>query len=119
MKEIRRGDILYIVLKQYRKSDVMAGMRPCIVISNNTNNSVSPVINVIPLSKKGKKSPVHVMIAPEDVNGHLKETSYCLTEQILTVDKDSYESKIGHIPAGSPKMEEINAAIRRQLALGT
>jgi len=118
MKEIRRGDILYIMLKQYRKSNVMSGMRPCIVISNNTNNALSPTINVLPLSKKEKESPVHVKIAPEDVNGRLREISYCLTEQMMTVDKDAYESKIGHIPAGSPKMAEINAANRKQVSVG-
>ena len=118
MKDIRRGDILYIELKQYQKCKVMSGMRPCIVISNNMNNSSAPVINVIPLSKKEKASPVHVAITPEDVKGRLRDTSHCLAEQVLTVDKAWCESKIGHIPAGSPKMAEIDAAIRRQLAVG-
>ena len=118
MKEIRRGDILYVMLKEHRKSSVMAGMHPCIVVSNNMNNSSSPTINVLPLTKKKKDSPVHVEITPEDVNGRLKETSYCLTEQIQTVDKEWCESKIGHIPAGSAKMAEINAVIRRQLGMG-
>lgn len=117
MKDIRRGDIVYVELKQYRKSKVMAGMCPCIVVSNNRNNSTSPVLNVIPLSKKEKASPVHVTITPEDVKGRLRDVSYCLVEQVLTVDREWCESKIGLIPAGSPKMAEIDAAIRRQLSV--
>lgn len=118
MEQIRRGDILYVMLKEHRKSSVMAGMRPCIVISNNQSNSSSTTINVIPLSKKKKDSPVHVEINPEDVKGRMKEISYGLAEQIMTVDKAWCESKIGHIPAGSEKMAQINAVVRRQLAIG-
>jgi mRNA interferase MazF len=117
MKEIRRGDILYVFLKENRKCSVISGLRPCIVISNNQCNSSSETINVIPLSKKKKDSPVHVEITPEDVKGRLKEISYCMAEQIQTVDKAWCEAKIGHVPAGSTKMVEINAAVRRQLGM--
>lgn len=38
MKNIKRGDIIYVDLGQHPKSSVQSGVRPCIVVSNNRNN---------------------------------------------------------------------------------
>lgn len=62
MKEIMRGDIVYVNLGQHPKSSVQSGVRPCIVVSNDRNNKCSTVVNVCPFSSKQDKRfiPVHV-----------------------------------------------------------
>ena len=53
--------------------------------------------NVLPFSKKLKYNPVHVQVAPEQVQGYLEQMSDCLTEQVLTTDRRVVLGKIGHI----------------------
>ena len=48
MKQIIRGDVIYIDLGQYPKSSVQSGVRPCVVVSNNANNKYAKVLCVCP-----------------------------------------------------------------------
>lgn len=113
---IKRGDIVYVQLPAHPNSCVQSGLRPCLVLSNNISNKCN-IVNVVPLSKKIKRSPVHVVIDPIDVNGWLQQRSDLLMEQITTVDKRFIISKIAHIPENSAVMYQICAAVRRQLLL--
>lgn len=73
MKNIKRGDIIYVDLGQHPKSSVQSGVRPCIVVSNNRNNWFANVLNVLPFSAQLKDNPVHVRINPDDVNGYCEK----------------------------------------------
>ena len=119
MKEIVRGDVVYIDLGQHQKSCVQSGMRPCVVVSNNKNNQYSKVLSVCPCTAKltKKNLPTHVKIEPEDVRGYFAKTSFLLAEQIVTVDKRKIISKVGHIPEESEVMVKIDAAVQLQLGL--
>ena len=118
MKDIKRGDILYIDLGQHANSSVQSGMRPCIVMSNNVNNRYSTTLCVCPFSGKIKENPVHVKVKPSDVKGYFLKDSDCLAEQITTVDKKQIVSKVGHIPEDSEVMRAINKAVFIQLEIG-
>lgn len=118
MKDIKRGDILYIDLGQHVNSSVQSGMRPCIVMSNNVNNRYSTTLCVCPFSGKIKENPVHVKVKPSDVKGYFLKDSDCLAEQITTVDKRQIVSKVGHIPEDSEVMIAINKAVCIQLEIG-
>lgn len=118
MKDIKRGDILYIDLGQHVNSSVQSGMRPCIVMSNNVNNRYSTTLCVCPFSGKIKENPVHVKVKPSDVKGYFLKDSDCLAEQITTVDKRQIVSKVGHIPEDSEVMRAINKAVCIQLEIG-
>ena len=118
MKDIKRGDILYIDLGQHANSSVQSGMRPCIVMSNNVNNRYSTTLCVCPFSGKIKENPVHVKVKPSDVKGYFLKDSDCLAEQITTVDKKQIVSKVGHIPEDSEVMRAINKAVCIQLEIG-
>ena len=117
MKQIIRGDVIYIDLGQHPKSSVQSGVRPCVVVSNNTNNKYAKVLCVCPCTGNISKNyiPTHVVIEPEDVKGYFEKTSLLLAEQITVVSKNKVISKVGHIPEGSDVMEQINNAIARQL----
>ncbi len=117
MKNIKRGDIIYVDLGQHPKSSVQSGVRPCIVVSNNKNNWFANVLNVLPFSAQLKDNPVHVRIRPNDVNGYCEKESDCLTEQIVTIDKSKVIIKAGHIPKDTEVMKSINKAICVQLDL--
>ena len=117
MKDIKRGDILYIDLGQHINSSVQSGMRPCIVMSNNVNNRYSTTLCVCPFSGKIKENPVHVKVKPSDVKGYFLKDSDCLAEQITTVDKRQIVSKVGHIPEDSEIMQAIDRAVRMQLGI--
>ena len=117
MKQIIRGDVIYIDLGQHPKSSVQSGVRPCVVVSNNTNNKYAKVLCVCPCTGNISKNyiPTHVVIEPEDVKGYFEKTSLLLAEQITVVSKNKVISKVGHIPEDSDVMEQINNAIARQL----
>ena len=38
MRQIMRGDVIYVDLGQHPHSSIQSGIRPCVVISNNQNN---------------------------------------------------------------------------------
>lgn len=113
MKEFKilRGDIYMATLETDKYSHVIRGIRPVVVISNNTVNHYSPVINVIPLTAQKKKPlPVHV-----DLSGFgLWKDSTAIVEQVFTIDKCSLAKRIGSL-AGSDKMQEIVSALKMQL----
>ena len=116
MKQLLRGDIIYVDLGQHVHSSVQSGLRPCLVVSSYPTSTVA---NVCPFTTKmGKRHiPVHVRVEPADVQGYLEKPSLLLAEQITTIDKNRVISKIGHIPEDSEVMERIDAAIMRQLCL--
>ena len=117
MRNIKRGDILYIELGQHANSSVQSGMRPCVVVSNNVNNRYSTTLCVCPFSGKLKENPVHVRVKPSDVNGYFLKESDCLAEQITTVDEKQIVSKVGHMPEDSEIMKKINRAMCLQLGM--
>ena len=49
-KTIKRGDIYFAELMGIGSQQI--GMRPVVIYSNNVNNRFSPVVNVVPLSRR-------------------------------------------------------------------
>lgn len=117
--KICRGNIIYADLGNHDNSTVQSGIRPCIVVSNNTNNRYSKVINVCPMTTKvnKRKNPVHIVINPEDVQGYLEKVSILLAEQIVCLDKKKIVSKVGCVSSKSKIMTAIDEAIRLQLGM--
>ena len=93
-KTYKKGDIIYYNQKVINGS-IQSGLRPYIVLSNNTYNYYSPIINVAPISTKvNKKSPVHFYLS-KDLG--LSCDSVILLEQITSVCKDECENVITHL----------------------
>ena len=119
MKPIFRGDVLYADLGQHVHSTVQSGVRPCVVVSNNTRNKYADRINVCPCTTKDRKKDIfgRIKIMPKDVMGYLEKSSWILIDQITTIDKKKIISKTGHVRRESEIMEEIDFTIRKQLGI--
>lgn len=107
---VKRGDVFYANLVGY--GCVQGGLRPVVIISNDTNNKFSNIVQIVPLTSQLKKCdlPVHVYIS--EIKGVLTKDSLALVEQIQTIDKSSLESKKGSLPTNI--IDKICAAIRIQ-----
>ncbi len=91
---IRRGDIYYADLSPVIGSE-QGGIRPVIIIQNDTGNKYSPTVIVAAITSQINKAklPTHVEISSEDYG--LSKDSVVLLEQIRTLDKRRLRDKIG------------------------
>ena len=101
-----RGDICIYKLPDVGKH-IQNGIRPVICVSNNINNAKSEVVQVLAISTKKDKLPMHVEI------NSTKEKSYVFCEQIFTIRKDEIISYVGH--ATKNEMKKINRALLLQI----
>jgi mRNA interferase MazF len=113
---IKRGDMFYADLSPVIGSE-QGGIRPVLIIQNDTGNKYSPtVIAAAITSQTGKsKLPTHIEITSKE-NG-LKSDSVVLAEQIRTIDKSRLKEKIGHID-DTNIMNQVNNAIGISFGLG-
>ena len=113
MIEIKKGDIFYADMQGAIGSE-QAGLRPCIVISNNIGNKFSPcVIVVMVTSKLDKPSlPTHVILP---ANYGLSAKSIILCEQVRTLDKRRLKSFLGTLPFN--KISELDKALKVSLGI--
>ena len=99
---------LYMADLPFRENgNILRGMHPVIVVSNNLVNRYSPVITAIPLTSKFKRWDLqtHVLIRGQG----LACDSMALCEQILTLDRTTLVRRMGHI---------VNAQDRKALIRG-
>lgn len=102
-----RGDLYYVDLSPSIGSE-QGGIRPVVVIQNNTGNKFSPTIIVAAItSRKKNYIPTHVELSCNESG--LPNDSIILLEQIRTLDKSRLKEKIGKIP--NYKISEINDAL--------
>ena len=92
----RIGDIYTVDFGQTNGS-VQSGVRPAIIVSNNTGNAKSPNVIVIPLTSKIKKTnmPTHILIKSGESG--LKVDSMALCENLITVSKSQLIKKVGSV----------------------
>lgn len=91
---INRGNIFMANLNPVIGSE-QGGVRPVLILQNDTGNRYSPTTIVAPISTKVcSKShlPTHFLITPESGVG---KDSVVLLEQIKTIDKSRLIRKIG------------------------
>lgn len=107
---IKRGDIVLINIPE-SDNHTIYGLRPHIVVSNNTANKNSQIITVVPLTSKPKKQlPTHITIE----GFGLTKPSTVLTEQLYSVDKSLINKRIGHI-SDAAIMKKITKCLGIQL----
>lgn len=113
MREIKRGEIYFADLNPVRGSE-QGGIRPVLVIQNDTGNKHSPTIIVAPITSSLEKAklPTHVEILGKG----LSKNSIVLLEQIRTIDKCRISAHIGRLD--NKTMEHIDKAIETSLEVG-
>lgn len=114
----KRGEIYYVDFGKKEGSNTQGGIRPVIIVSNDKANAKAPIITVVPLTSKIKKTylPSHIVIPIRCVKG-LNRTSMVLAEQVITIDKKELRCKAGRI-IDEKIMELITQALRIQLGGG-
>ncbi len=80
-----------------KKGHAQAGMRPCVIIQSNLFNSHSSTALIVPLTTTKKNIfPSEFYITPSKLNG-LSQKSRFLGSQIMTLDKNYLEKKLGSL----------------------
>ena len=106
---VRRGDIYYADLSPVVGSE-QGGVRPVLIIQNDTGNRYSPtVIAAAITSQTGKaRLPTHIDLPVNPMCG-LSRNSVILLEQVRTLDKRRLRERMGHVEEGM--MSKVDAAI--------
>src|ERR1043165_8219299 len=107
---IRRGEIYWVDLPD-KKGRELRENHPCLVVSNDKQNTFSPLIIVMPITslKVGDEA------FPFQVSIQLKKESVILVDQIQTIDREKLKGKIGKLD--SELMEEVEKKIHTVLDL--
>lgn len=114
MTNIKRGELYYADLSPVVGSE-QGGIRPVLIVQNNTGNMYSPTTIVANITSKEKKTiPTHVVIHRGKENG-LKVDSTILLEQLRTIDKCRIKEKIGEL--SSNDLENVMDAMKISLAM--
>ena len=111
---IRRGDIFYADLRPVIGSE-QGGVRPVLIIQNDTGNRHSPTVICAAITSKMNKAklPTHVEIESSRYN--MVRDSVILLEQIRTIDKSRLKEKVCHLDEAI--LKRVDYAISISLAL--
>lgn len=113
-KIVKRGDIYYADLSPVVGCE-QGGIRPVIIIQNDTGNKHCPTVIVAAITSQIKKPlPTHIDLPAKDSNlsakdSNLSANSTILLEQVRTIDKTRLKNFVGSVTF--EKMAEINKAI--------
>lgn len=111
---VKRGEVYWADLGKRRGSE-QEGRRPVLIIQNDLGNKYSPTTIVATLTGEldKKTEKLHVRVSP--VTSGLPREGMVLTEQVVTIDKERLEKKIGKL--SDDEMRKVDLALHRGLAL--
>ena len=112
---VHRGEIYYADLSPVIGSE-QGGVRPVLIVQNDTGNKFSPTVIAAAITSQQGKSrlPTHINL-PSSVCG-LNKDSMVLLEQVRTLDKRRLRECMGRIEGGV--MDQVNQAISVSFGLG-
>lgn len=109
-REVLRGDIYFVEAEADGPFGVQRGGRPGIIVSNDTGNRYSEVVEVVYMTTKEKKElPTHVQIMS------CERPSTALCEQIHSISKGQIGRFMGSCT--EKEMRAVDAAIKVSLGL--
>ena len=108
MHPVRRGDIYYADLSPVVGSE-QGGMRPVLIIQNDTGNRHSPTVIAAAITSQTNKAklPTHIALSAPDYG--LPRDSVVLLEQVRTLDKSRLRERMGRLD--EPAMHQVDNAI--------
>lgn len=111
---VYRGEVYLVDLSEQIGSE-QGGLRPAIIVQNDTGNKHSPTTIVCPLTSKKKPTiATHVELTPDDCGIERPSTVMC--EQVRVIDKSRLRKKIGEV-VNICKLEDINKKIMISIGL--
>ncbi len=113
---IKRGEIYYADLSPVVGSE-QGGIRPILIVQNDTGNKYSPTVIAAAITSKLNKAklPTHIELCEGECG--LSKNSVILLEQIRTLDKRRLREKLGELP--TPTMNKVNTALLISLGFNT
>ena len=114
--QVRRGDIYYADLSPVVGSE-QGGIRPVLIIQNDTGNRHSPTVICAAITSRMNKAnlPTHVEIDARQYQ--LVKNSVILLEQIRTIDKQRLKDLVCHLDKNI--MTKVDEALKISLSLHT
>ena len=93
---VRRGDIYYADLSPVVGSE-QGGMRPVLIVQNDTGNKHSPTVIAAAITSQINKArlPTHIELGAKSYG--LTKDSVILLEQIRTIDKRRLKEQMGRL----------------------
>ena len=93
---MRRGDIYYADLRPVIGSE-QGGIRPVLIIQNDTGNKHSPTVICAAITSRQNKAklPTHIELRAAQYN--IEKNSVILLEQLRTIDKKRLKDKVCHL----------------------
>ena len=112
---IKRGEIYFADLSPVVGSE-QGGVRPILIVQNDTGNRYSPTIIAAAVTSKLDKAklPTHIELSAKEFG--LTKDSVILLEQIRTLDKRRLKERIGEL--SDSKMEMVDTALLISLGFG-
>ena len=104
---VKRGELYYADLSPVVGSE-QGGVRPVLVVQNDTGNKYSPTVIAAAVTSRINKAKLPTHIELPQAYG-LQKDSVILLEQIRTIDKKRLMSRIGQLPPAT--MSRVNKAI--------
>jgi len=113
---IRRGDIFYADLRPVVGSE-QGGIRPVLIIQNDTGNRHSPTVIVAAITSKMNKAklPTHVELSCRQCQ--IVKDSVILLEQLRTIDKQRLRDRVCHLD--DITLKRVDEALKVSLNLDT
>lgn len=114
-----KWDIVMAEFGQKYDCCLIRGYRPAIVYSGSAYNEHSPIMHVIPLTRKlkGVDRDYHVFLDKNDCIGY-QSSGIALIEQIRPVDRKYVNRKIGEVDAFHA-IDKIDDAVAAFFGFGT
>lgn len=106
--DIKRGQVWWWNCPEHDRDHIEQGIRPVIIVSNDTCNTYSPVVTVIPCTTSVKKP--YPQQVPVIFN---KSVSIALADQITCIPVGELSRQIGTL--ADFQMEQVDKAIAVQL----
>ena len=113
---IKRGDIYYADLRPVVGSE-QGGIRPVLIIQNNTGNKHSPTVICAAITSRMKKAKIPTHIELDSRYCDIVKDSVILLEQLRTIDKTRLREKVCHLDGNI--IEKINTALKISLDIDT
>ena len=113
---IKRGDIFYADLRPVVGSE-QGGVRPVIIIQNDTGNKHSPTVICAAITSRMNKAKLPTHVELDSTKCDLVKDSVILLEQLRTIDKKRLKDKVCHVDREI--IEKVDKALLISLELST
>ena len=112
---IKRGELYYADLSPVVGSE-QGGVRPILIVQNDTGNKYSPTVIAAAVTSRINKAklPTHIELSANEFG--LQKDSVILLEQIRTLDKRRLKDRIGELSVST--MRKVNTALLISLGFG-